>query len=41
MIVTNLNAFISFFCNFAPNLTTFKCYAHEYNACSDKEPAYY
>lgn len=41
MIVTDLKAFLLFFCNFAANFMTFKCYAHEYNARSDKESAYY
>lgn len=41
MIVLKLGAFMLFFCTFAANLKTFKCYANEYNANSDKEPAYY
>jgi hypothetical protein len=41
MIVAKMRTFMLFFCTFAANLMTFKCYANEYNANSDKKPAYY
>lgn len=41
MIVLKLRAFIPFFCTFAADLKTFKCYANEYYAYCDKESAHH